>query len=145
MNDDRELVISQLDQMQANQNQLRDDREEMRRRLEQFESESGLIRREVGEKESEIDQLRGELGKMTQNLAGYQKLTEQCHQLKDELENVRDLYRDAQDEINHLSQFKLGLTKFFWPYSVLSVISGYFLLFLCYFTFSLRPSQFGFD
>ena len=31
MNDDREMVISQLDQMQANQEQLRDDREEMRR------------------------------------------------------------------------------------------------------------------
>lgn len=106
MNDDREMVISQLDQMQANQEQLRDDREEMRRRLEQFESESGLIRQEVNEKDSEIDELRDQLSKMTQNMTNYQNLTEQCNQLKDDLENVRDLYRDAQDEITHLSQFK---------------------------------------
>ena len=106
VNDDRELVISQLDKLQRQTNQLRGDREDLREQLDRYENETNQIKMEYEAERQQGQELKNELNTVTASFANYQGLTEQIHELKDQLENVRDLYKDAQEEITHLSQFK---------------------------------------
>ena len=106
VNDDRELVIDQLDKLQRQTIELKTDREELKAQLAEYENETDQIKLEYEMKESEAENLKTELSSVTASFANYQGLTEQIRQLKDELEHVRDLYKDAQDEITHLTQFK---------------------------------------
>lgn len=106
VNDDRELVISQLDKLQRQTNQLRADRDDLNDQLERYESETNQIKMEYRTETERTEELKNELNTMTASFVNYQGLTDQIHDLKDELEHVRDLYKEAQEEITHLSQFK---------------------------------------